>query len=336
MRTGQGGGRTEVVDIAGVDPPDERVGQAVDDRAPEALPDDLARRTGRRTPCPAAVGEDQVPGHPATPAGLRMPERTSGHHRVGTPRFSPAGMGRSRPRAQMDAPEAPTGTSWSVSPSSSQRLGGLGSAGQEGVGGQVDPVRPANSAARSLPPTRSSASNTCTSVRGARPGPTRPPAPRPRPGRRSPPPTTATVGRHTAMPTSARLAVDGRRRRCRTAVRRTGRDHAGQDAEEAGIVVERPGPGEGHPGRPGHLGRLDVEVVEDLQMVGDEAHRADHHRGGALGRATRRISLRRSGPIHGSGVRPALCQATPQRQSGPSSRPSSPAMSEADSATWSG
>ncbi len=60
-------------------------------------------------------------------------------------------------------------------------------------------------------------------------------------------------------------------------------------------------------------GGLDVEVVQHLEMVGDESAGADDHArdGAAVGGVvpSSSITSRMSGPIHGSGVRPADCQA---------------------------
>jgi hypothetical protein len=55
--------------------------------------------------------------------------------------------------------------------------------------------------------------------------------------------------------------------------------------------------------------RLDVQVVEDLQVVGDEAGGAHDH--GRPARASPSSSITDSigGPHHGSFVRPALCHA---------------------------
>ena len=63
------------------------------------------------------------------------------------------------------------------------------------------------------------------------------------------------------------------------------------------------------PGLAGDALRLDVDVVEDLEVVGDEADRPDDELAHALGRPSRRISSRMSGPSHGSPVRPALWNA---------------------------
>ncbi len=131
-------------------------------------------------------------------AGLRIPDRASGHQRVGTPRFNPSGMGRSRPRAQMEAPEAPTGTSWSDSPSSAQSSVASGRRARNASAARST-VRPANSAARSLPPTRSPDSSTRTIGAGvpARSEAATSSQAAARPA--IPAPTTATVGRLRAV-----------------------------------------------------------------------------------------------------------------------------------------
>ena len=131
-------------------------------------------------------------------AGDRIPDRASGHQRVGTPRFSPSGMGRSRPRAQMDAPVVPGATSWSPRPSSSHNPVASGRRARKASAARST-VRPANGVDRSLPPVRSSDSTTWTTGEG-------------RPSRSAavtssqaaarpaiPPPTTATVGRRRAV-----------------------------------------------------------------------------------------------------------------------------------------
>ncbi len=93
--------------------------------------------------------------------GLRRPDRASGHHLVGTPRLRAAGIGRSRPRARIDAPVVPTGTSSSRTPICSQSSVASGRRARKASAARST-VRPANSAESSLPPTRLPASRTCT------------------------------------------------------------------------------------------------------------------------------------------------------------------------------
>jgi len=51
------------------------------------------------------------------------------------------------------------------------------------------------------------------------------------------------------------------------------------------VVVERCGAGEAQARAPRHVGQLDIDVVEDLQVVGHESDGADHHAMGLI-RAT--------------------------------------------------
>ncbi len=103
--------------------------------------------------------------------------------------------------------------------------------------------------------------------------------------------------------------------------------HAGQDREEGRVVVERGRAGEGEARLLGRRPGLDVEVVEDLEVVGDEADRADAPRRRPRARRARRSPTSRSGPSHGSGVRPALCHATRQGTARPS-RPAAAATAD--------
>ena len=82
-------------------------------------------------------------------------------------------------------------------------------------------------------------------------------------------------------------------------------------------------------------GRLDVEVVEDLQMVGDESDRADHHRGGPVGRHPTDLAQQVGADPRVGGPPRALPGHAPG-EAGHPSRPSRAAMSAADSPTWSG
>ena len=130
---------------------------------------------------------------PIDSTGLRIPDLKRGHHLVGTPRFSPSGIMRRRPRAQIDAPDAPTGTSVSSRPSSAHRSVASGRRARKPSAARST-LRPANSAVRILPPVLSDASKTCTS------GPESPPAPAVTSSQAAaspamPPPTTATTGR---------------------------------------------------------------------------------------------------------------------------------------------
>ena len=77
-------------------------------------------------------------------------------------------MARSRPRAQIEAPNTPTGDSLSSRPSSAQSSVASGRRARKASAARST-VRPANSPERSLPPIRSDSSRTTTSVgRGRR------------------------------------------------------------------------------------------------------------------------------------------------------------------------
>ena len=56
---------------------------------------------------------------------------------------------------------------------------------------------------------------------------------------------------------------------------------------------------------------LDIEVIQHFKMVGDKSDRADDPRCAPFAPRSS-ITSRMSGPIHGSGVRPALCQPIDQ------------------------
>ena len=195
-----------------------KVAAALRSSTPPALMRGSARRstTGRPRRLPTMSPTDRSPASPFAPgrngsrsratrsdsAGLRMPDRKSGHHRVGMPRLRPAGMDRSRPRAQREAPDAPTGTSDPVRPSSSQRPVASGRRARKASAARST-VRPANSVARSFPPIRSSASRTWTSGPGASP-PGAPTSSQAAASPAMPPPTTATTGRRGRLTTARR------------------------------------------------------------------------------------------------------------------------------------
>ena len=114
------------------------------------------------------------------------------------------------------------------------------------------------------------------------------------------------------------------------------REHPiGERADDDGIVVEHTGAGEGQIRRLGHLLRLDVEVVEHLEVVGHEPLRAHAHRR-RPGRCppSSRMTSSTSGPRHGSGVAPALCHA--MLQPAPRASPAAAATCVALARSWSG
>ncbi len=103
-------------------------------RAPTSSPTARSPVTVRA----AACGRTRSPATRSDSSGPRIPDRTSGHHRVGTPSTVPAGIARSRSRAHSDAPDAPDGDELLAEPELVAELGRLGPAGEERVGGEVD------------------------------------------------------------------------------------------------------------------------------------------------------------------------------------------------------
>ena len=86
------------------------------------------------------------------------------------------------------------------------------------------------------------------------------------------------------------------------------RTRSASAAEDGRVVVHRGRAGERQPEPGGLLAGLDVEVVEHLEVVGDEPARAHEQPIGSLP-ASSSTTARTSGPSHGSGVRPADCHA---------------------------
>ncbi len=85
-------------------------------------------------------------------------------------------------------------------------------------------------------------------------------------------------------------------------------DDVGEHADERRVGVRHLGADETHPGLLGDRLRLDVEVVQDLEVVGDEPGRTHDHRR-APSDASSAITSSIGGPHQGSSVRPALCHA---------------------------
>ena len=67
-----------------------------------------------------------------------MPERAVGQNRVGMPSARPSGSGRSRPRAQTEAPRAGDRHERVGEPDLAAQVDRLGPAAEEAVGAQVD------------------------------------------------------------------------------------------------------------------------------------------------------------------------------------------------------
>ena len=252
----KGGCGTEIVDPSGVDAADQRVDEPFHHRSSQPLAHDRTHRAVAEGRCPSAGGgwTRSLATRTDSP-GLRIPDRNRGHHRVGTPRLRPSGIMRSRPRAQIEAPWPPTGTSCPSRPNSAHRSVASGRRARKASAARST-RRPANSAARSLPPTRSTG---LEDVDLDSSGPAVPPA-----GQL---PGGGQTGDPAADDRDDRPSVRGHAR-AGSCVPGTpppspaaGADHAGQQVEEGRVVVQRRGAGEGHiparrpPGGPRCRGR---------------------------------------------------------------------------------
>ena len=148
-------------------------------------------------------------------------------------------------------------------------------------------ARPATTAASTRPPSRSVASSTTTSRR--RPTRVRAAGQLPRRGQ-------AGDARRRARPPGARRAVTAPRPRRPAAVAHDSGQHGaeGRVGVEGGRTGERrcPLPSAAGPG-------LDVEVVEDLEVVGHEAHGAHHDGAAPRRRQARPITSQQVGPDPG-------------------------------------
>ena len=182
----------------------------------------------------------------ARPAGPTTPDRARANGFRGTPRASPSGNGRSRPRLHSHALVVAGATRSSPKPRRRHRSAAQGTRPRK-VSGPTSRGSSPKVSVRTLPPTRSNASSTVTGT----------PASRRNHAVASP-----------VMPAPTTVTRSGD----------IGVEHlAGQRVAEDGVVVERLGAGEGDAELLGALAGLDVEVVEDLQMVGDEPGRAHEH-----------------------------------------------------------
>ncbi len=248
-------------------------------RGPSARSPIGPRRLGRGATASRARRSD-----PATPS---TPERATGHQRVGTPSARAPGIGRSRPRAQTDAPDAPIGTSSSPSPTARHNSTASGRRPST-PSGPRSTARPANSSLRSAPPSRGDASSTVTrgpptaaplsppvssqaaarpaipppitTTEDARPAPAEPVPGEPAPAEPGPGEGVADAGTAQAPPRSAARTTPAR------------------IARKAGSSFKRRGPGEGDPRLLGHPAGFDVEVEEHLEVIRDEADGTDDDR----------------------------------------------------------
>ena len=164
-----------------------------------------------------------------------MPERAVGQNRVGTPSASPSGSGRQPPPGpDRRAPGRRSGTERVAEPELAAQVGGLGPAAEEAVGPDVDGAAAERRSLRSVPPRRGDASSS-TTVGRAVAGRAGAAGQLPGGGQAADAaaddrPTRRTVGTSGASPVGRRRSASAR------------------TADEAGVVVERRGAGEGEPG----------------------------------------------------------------------------------------
>src|SRR5437868_4026384 len=165
----------------------------------------------------------------------------------GTPSARPSGSGRSWARVQSHACVVAGATKSSSRPSSRHRSTAHGMRPRK-VSGPTSTATPSCSLVRTLPPARFDASSTTASTPACcRYHAVASPA--------MPPPTTTTLRLASGMT----------------------EDGVGDGVAQARVVVERLGAGESEPELVGPGCGLDVEVVEDLQVVGREPRRTHEH-----------------------------------------------------------
>ena len=239
------------VGVGRVDAADERIDEPFVDLVAEPLPHEAAERV-----VGVATGQQRLDrGAEPCPRQLtqRRSSRTAGSQRACRARCR---RGSGAARRATPRPSRRWATSMSVMPDRGGQLDGVGHAGQVGVGALVDVIEPGERAMTAiLPPTiwrrpptaRRARVRLVESTPDTRPQRTRP---------AMPPPTTRTLDGHPSA---------SRPRWIRWA----------SAAMTVGVVVDARGAIELEPGRIRTCLRLDVEVVEDLEMVGDETDRRD-------------------------------------------------------------
>src|SRR5688572_11744180 len=195
------------------------------------------------------------PTRRAAPAGDSRPERNNDHALVGEPSTRPSGSSRSRPRDQTKVrrSSALEFTRRSLMPSRSTSASPAGLVDRN-ESAPASTTSPSTRCVAILPPNRSAASTTVTGTPASASSSA---AVRPA----IPPPTTTTGPAVTGYESLAEVLVDQRDQRVGQSVGVVEHGHAFQpEAEFLG-----PGP------------ELDVDVVERLDVVGQESDRRDHH-----------------------------------------------------------
>ena len=231
-------------------------------------------------------------------------------------------MGRSRPRAQIEAPEVPDRDQLVGQAELVAQLGGLGAPGQEGVGGQIDgasgELGRSELAADPVARLEHVTTGAGVAVPARRAGDQLP-------GRGQPGDPRADDGDgRSVAPGSRRWRPVTDRRPCAPLGAPPPAHHAGEHREEPRVVVEGPGPGEGHPGRPGH--------ARGPRRRGRRGSRGGRRRTRpgtppptvAPSSATRRISVEQVGPDPRVGRPPRALPGHPPGQAGRRVQPGQP------------
>ena len=224
----EGGRRAQVVDVAGVDPPDERVDQPLDHRPAEPPPDDLAhgpvaegRRPGARWGLTRSRATRSDSGRAA-----RMPDRASGHHGWGPRGSGPRASAGAGPGPRWRRPRPPPGparrSARARRRAPSPRAAGPGRRRRPGRPSVRRTAAGSELAAEPIAPPRADAPTGAASPSRSEPPTSSQAAARPA----IPPPTTATVG---GAARSRGRCRPGHRRRLAAAPAAPRPDHAGED-----------------------------------------------------------------------------------------------------------
>ncbi len=137
MSKGKVAAALEVVDARGVDPADERVHQTVDDRSPESLADDRSHRPVANASA-GSVRDEQVGRHPERLTRAQDPRAGQRPPTGGHPEVQPVGHGGQAAACPHRGAGGSDRNQFVGQPELVAELGGFGTPGQEGVGGQVD------------------------------------------------------------------------------------------------------------------------------------------------------------------------------------------------------